>query len=210
MTGSGGKQVGQRAGRCTLEKILLTRLDLKPMEAHGKNPLELWWASDQGSVQKQRESNRKSHIYSMDWQFYQPSPWQGELKEKGGGEKIKMKRRKRRTTKPKTTGGQGESRGMVIYIFISKILIRSLLTHLADYNKTAWGARNKCYSSPIRGPSHFSGELFQLFLTIWPFSCLEDLLSASKAVRFAELMCSISYRRVFQWCANRSRKKVNQ
>lgn len=41
MMGTGGKQVGQRAERCTLEKILLTRLDLQPMEAHGKNPLEL-------------------------------------------------------------------------------------------------------------------------------------------------------------------------
>lgn len=41
MTGSGGKQVGQKAERCTLEKILLTQLDLKPVEAHGKNPPEL-------------------------------------------------------------------------------------------------------------------------------------------------------------------------
>lgn len=59
-----------------------------------------------------------------------------------------------------------KSRGMVIYIFISKILIHSLLSHLAESYKTAWVARNKRYGSHILSSLLIFREIFQIFLTI--------------------------------------------
>lgn len=45
----------------------------------------------------------------MDWQFYQPSPWQGELKEKGGGRKLKWKEEKEEQPNQKQLEGKGKA-----------------------------------------------------------------------------------------------------
>lgn len=153
------------------------------------------------------KTNQKICIYRVDWQFQQPPPWQGELKEEAW-RKSKKKEEKEHQIKTQLEG-RGKSRGMVIYLFISKMLICSILTHLATKQHGLPEIYVMVLTFWVLTFLFFWRDI-QIFLSIWSLSCLEDWLISSNAVISANLMYSISYSRVFQWCTNRSRPEVNQ